>query len=78
MSVTLRIEVFLPGTEAVESRISVVNDLQPFLKIHKSSSKVKVVIVSINPTKKTACVVVCAYVNKLTSITSKLSMFNQH
>lgn len=36
MSVTLRIEVFLPGTEAGESRISVVNDLQPFLKAHKS------------------------------------------
>lgn len=48
MSVTLRIEVFLPGTEAVESRISMVNDLQAFLKIHKSSSKVKAVIVSTN------------------------------
>lgn len=35
MSVTLRIEVILPGTEAVESRIGVVNDLQPFLKTQK-------------------------------------------
>lgn len=52
MSVTLRIEVFLPGTEAVESRIRMVNDLQPFLKTHKSSSNVQVVIMSSNPIKK--------------------------
>lgn len=34
MSVTLRIEVFLPSTEACESGISMVNNLQPFLKTH--------------------------------------------